>query len=228
MNAAYAIGAVTCTIIIYLCMTKLYKRFTVPLLMPIITTTFLIILLLLVFSIPYKTYMIGGKWIDELLGPAVVALAYPLYQNRKSLKEFFVPIIVGVIVGATVGVVSGLYLSKVLSIDPEIIYSIGPKSVTTPVAMDIASMTGGIPALAAVYVTIAGVFGAMTGPILFKLFRVNHYVGVGLGFGTASHGIGTARALEIGSNAGAISSIAMTLSAIYTAMILPVMISLLF
>jgi predicted murein hydrolase (TIGR00659 family) len=225
MNTLYAISSIVCTIIIFLLMTRLYKRYTHPLLVPIATTTFVILIILLFSSIPYETYMLGGKWIDGLLGPAVVALAYPLYQNRKSLKEFFIPIIIGVFVGSTTGIITGLYFSKVLAIDSDIILSLAPKSVTSPVAMDIASVTGGIPALAAVYVMFAGISGAMFGPLLLKMVKVNHFVGVGLGFGTASHGIGTARALEIGTNQGAISSIAMILSAVYTSIILPVLFS---
>ncbi|MDR4889286.1 LrgB family protein [Fredinandcohnia sp. QZ13] len=225
MNIVLTIISVISTIVIFLLMTRLYKRVTHPLLVPIATTTFVILIFLLIFSIPYETYMLGGKWIDELLGPAVVALAYPLYQNRKSLKEFFMPIIIGVFVGSTTGIATGLYFSKIVGIDPTIILSISPKSVTTPVAMDIASVTGGIPALAAVYVMIAGISGAMFGPILLKWVKVDHFVGVGLGFGTASHGIGTSRALEIGTNEGAISSIAMILSAVYTSIILPVLVS---
>ncbi|MEH7379604.1 LrgB family protein [Bacillus sp. JJ1533] len=227
MTTVFTIASIVCTIFIFLVMTRLYKRITHPLLVPIATTTFVILIFLLIFSIPYETYMLGGKWIDELLGPAVVALAYPLYQNRESLKEFFMPILIGVFVGSTTGIATGLYFSKIFAIDPKIMLSIAPKSVTTPVAMDIASVTGGIPALAAVYVMIAGISGAMFGPLLLKMVKADHFVGVGLGFGTASHGIGTARALEIGTNEGAISSIAMILSAVYTAIILPVLVSLL-
>lgn len=225
MNLIFTIASIVCTIVIFLLMTRLYKRITHPLLVPIATTTFVILIFLLIFSIPYDTYMLGGKWIDELLGPAVVALAYPLYQNRKSLKEFFVPIIIGVLVGSTIGIATGFYFSKVLAIDLGTMLSIAPKSVTTPVAMDIASVTGGVPALAAVYVMIAGISGAMFGPFLLRMVKVNHFVGVGLGFGTASHGIGTSRALEIGTNEGAISSIAMILSAVYTSIILPLLVS---
>ncbi|WP_077619121.1 LrgB family protein [Bacillus sinesaloumensis] len=226
MNTVSALASIVGTIGVFLVMTKLYKRFTNPLLVPIATTTFVVLLFLIIFSIPYDTYMLGGRWIDELLGPAVVALAYPLYQNRKSLKEFFVPIIIGVLVGSTTGIATGLYFSKVLAVDLDIILSLGPKSVTTPVAMDIASVTGGIPALAAVYVMIAGISGAMFGPLLLKMVKVHHFVGIGLGFGTASHGIGTSRALEMGTNEGAISSIAMILSAVYTSIMLPVLVTL--
>ncbi|WP_010678470.1 LrgB family protein [Bacillus timonensis] len=225
MNTVYTIASIVGTIAIFMLMTRLYNRFAHPLLVPIATTTFVILIFLLTLSIPYETYMVGGKWIDELLGPAVVALAYPLYRNHESLKQFFIPILIGVFVGSTIGIVTGIYLSKIAAINPEIILSIAPKSVTTPVAMDIASVTGGVPALAAVYVMIAGISGAMFGPLLLKISKVTHFVGIGLGFGTASHGIGTSRALELGTNEGAISSIAMILSAVYTSIMLPVLVS---
>ncbi|MFT4414942.1 LrgB family protein [Fredinandcohnia humi] len=227
MIAVYLIASIVGTIVIFLGMAKLYKRYTYPLLVPIATTTFILIVVLLLFSIPYDTYMIGGRWIDELLGPAVVALAFPLYQNREALKKYFLPIFTGVLVGSTTGVVTGIYFSRILLVEKEIILSLAPKSVTSPVAMDIAQIVGGVPSLSAVYVMIAGITGAMFGPYLLKVAKVNHYIGVGLGFGAASHGIGTAKALELGSNEGAISSVAMVLSAIYTAAILPPMLHML-
>ncbi|MCH1625361.1 LrgB family protein [Fredinandcohnia sp. SECRCQ15] len=212
------------TILVYQGMSLLYKRFHSPLLVPIATTTFILIMFLLLFSIPYDTYMIGGRWIDELLGPAVVALAYPLYQNRKALKKYFTPIFVGVISGTTTGILTGIYMAKLFSIDLKTMLSLTTKSVTSPVAIDIAEMIGGIPTLAVVYVMVAGISGAMFGPIFLKMAKINHYIGVGLGFGTASHGIGTAKALEIGKSEGAISSVSMIISAIYAAIICPIII----
>jgi predicted murein hydrolase (TIGR00659 family) len=220
-------GITTCifTIVIFQLMKGLYKKYHFPLLVPIATATTVIILLLLLFNIPYETYMQGGSWIGELLGPAVVALAFPLYQNKDILKKYFTPVVVGVFVGASIGILSGLSFALLLNIEKEILISLIPKSVTTPIAMDIASISGGIPTLAAVYVTVAGVGGSMFGPTLLKLCRINHYIGVGVGFGTASHGIGTARALEIGQKEAAISSISMILSAIFAAIVCPILIS---
>lgn len=218
---------VSMTIVTYQLMKLLYKKFYTPILVPIATTTFLLIIFLLIFKIPYDTYMIGGKWIVELLGPAVVALALPLYQNRRSLKQYFLPISSGVVVGSVVGILSGLLPALWLNFDQEVIISIIPKSVTTPVAMDLAAMTGGVPTLAAVFVTIAGIGGSMLGPLLLKKMRIKQPIGVGVAFGTASHGIGTAKALEIGKDEAAISSIAMILSAIITSVVCPFIIMLL-
>ncbi|WP_243291072.1 LrgB family protein [Bacillus sp. FJAT-47783] len=212
---------ILCTVCVYVVMVKLYKRYPNPLLVPIATSTFVIIGMLTFTHIPYETYMLGGKWIDELLGPAVVALAYPLYENRQKLKEHAGSIIISVLVGTFIGLVSGIALSLVFHVEETLVLSLAPKSVTSPVAMDIASMIGGIPPLAAVYVMIAGISGAMFGPILMKLLRIHHPIAIGIGFGAASHGIGTAKAYEIGSLQGAISSISMTLSAVFTSLLSP-------
>lgn len=224
MNIIYMISFIIGTILVYHGMSHFYKRFHFPLLVPIATTTFILITFLLLFSIPYDTYMIGGKWIDKLLGPAVVALAYPLYQNRSALKQYFTPIFLGVFSGTTTGILTGIYLAKLFSIDLKTLLSLTTKSVTSPVAIDISKMIGGIPTLAVVYVMVAGISGAMFGPLFLKMVNVNHYIGVGIGFGTASHGIGTAKALEIGKREGAISSVSMILSAIYAAILCPIIV----
>ncbi|PLR68543.1 MULTISPECIES: LrgB family protein [Bacillaceae] len=209
------------TIVIYAAMRQVYKKFPLPILVPIATCTFLLILLLLATRTSYTEYMTGGVWIDELLGPAVVALAYPLYENRRILKKYAFTILTSVFAGSMIGIVSGTALARLFHVDEQLILSLAPKSVTNPIAMDVADIIGGIPALAVIYVVIAGLSGAMFGPYLLNLFGIWHPVAKGIGLGTASHGTGTARALEIGELEGAISSIAMTLSGIFTAIICP-------
>jgi predicted murein hydrolase (TIGR00659 family) len=211
------------TVVVYYFMKALYARLYTPLLVPIVTSTVVIVAVLLGLHISYETYMTGGKWIAELLGPAVVALAFPLYHHRHMLKQFFWPIFNAVFAGAVVGIASGGALAYLFRLDKKLILSLMPKSVTSPVAMDIASLLGGIPTLAVAYVMIAGIFGAMFGPFLLKVFKISHFLGVGIGLGAASHGIGTAKALEIGKQEAAISSIAMTLSAVFAALLCPVM-----
>ncbi|WP_078545003.1 LrgB family protein [Litchfieldia alkalitelluris] len=226
MNLIWAVGMFLLTISVFAVMRLFYQKYHYPLFVPIATTSFIIIVALLAFNIPYERYMMGGSWIGELLGPAVVALAYPLYQNKDILKKYSIPVFVGVFVGSTIAILSGLWLSLLFKIDTEILLSLIPKNVTTPIAMDLAEMSGGVPTLAAVFVMVAGVGGAMFGPTILKMVKVNHYIGVGVAFGTASHGIGTARALEFGPKEGAISSIAMILSALYTAIVCPLFIQL--
>ncbi len=221
MNIVQAVCMIMLTLILYSGMKILYQKKPSPILVPIATTTLALILLLSLFNFSYEEYMTGGKWIDELLGPAVVALAFPLYQNRKLLKKYYIPIVAGVLSGSFISLVTGICMSIFIGLDKEVMLSILPKSVTSPVAMDIAGEIGGAPSLAAVYVMIAGIGGAMFGPSLLKRFGVTHYIGIGMGFGAAAHGIGTAKALEIGEREGAISSVSMILSAIFAAIFLP-------
>ncbi|MCL7747857.1 LrgB family protein [Halalkalibacter alkaliphilus] len=209
------------TIGVYVGSKKLYKRYPYPYMLPLLISTIAMIIILLVFQIPYETYALGGKWLEMLLGPAVVALAYPLYRQLPMLKNNFIPIITSVSIGAIIGIASGLLLSKWMGLEKELIYSLVPKSVTTPVAMDIATTIGGIPPLSAVLVMVAGIGGVVTAPYLFKWCKIVHEIGKGIGTGSAAHAIGTAKALENSEKEGASSSVAMTLSAIIVSFIGP-------
>jgi len=224
----YAAGFIFLTVLVFFLMKKLYQRFSYPVFVPIFTTSLLIVCFLFLFNISYHTYMSGGEWIAKLLGPAVVALAIPLFDHREMLKKYFFTIVFSVCIGAIIGISSGLALGVVFQLDQNLLLSIAPKSVTTPIAMDISEFSGGTPTLTAVYVMIAGISGAMFGHFGMNLFKVKHPIAKGIGFGTASHGIGTAKALEIGSLEGAISSISMTLSAIMTSIFCPIITTIIF
>ena len=205
-----------------------YQKYPYPFTLPLVVGTIVMIAILVVFQIPYDTYSIGGEWIEKLLGPAVVALAYPLYKQLSMLKKYFTSIVLGVFVGAIIGIVSGLMLAKWLGVEEMLIYSLVPKSVTTPVAMDVAKTLGGAPPLAAIFVMVAGIGGVVLAPYLFKWFKINHYIGKGIGTGSASHAIGTAKALENSEEEGAASSVAMTLSAIVVSVLGPMLVILLY
>ncbi|MEC2071800.1 LrgB family protein [Alkalihalophilus marmarensis] len=210
------------TIIIYGFAKTFYKRLSHPFTLPILTSTLSIILLLLLLDIDYHLYKEGSRWLDELLGAAVVALAYPLYKQLPMLKRFILPILLSITAGAFIGVFSGVLLSRWLGIDSSIIGALAPKSITTPVAMEIAYNLGSAAPLAAVFVMIAGIGGAVLSPFLYKWFNITHPISRGIGMGCASHAIGTAKAFENGELDGAASSIAMTVSAIVVALIITV------
>lgn len=216
--------AIVGTLIAYYMATWLYRRFHMALLLPVAIATLLVILVLIIGGISYDTYMIGAKWIDIFLGPAVVSLAYPLYQNRSILKQLKKPIIYGTFIGAIIGIMTGVFMAKIIGFEPTVIYSLTPKSVTTPVAMDISRSLSGISSLAAVFVMIAGIFGAMVSTFAFKICHLKHPIGRGVGLGTASHAIGTSRALENSLEEGSISTIAMILSAIFVSVLAPLLI----
>ncbi|MYL29668.1 LrgB family protein [Halobacillus halophilus] len=209
------------TVAIYLATLFVYRRHRRLYTTPVIVSTALIVIILLVFHLSYETYMTGGKWIDRLLGPAVVALAYPLYQFWDILKKMFVPIMTGTVIGAVVGIVSGLLLSKWAGFSDLIIHSIVPKSVTTPVAMSISESTGGVMPLTAVFVMIAGIGGLLIHPFVLKVSGLTHRIGRGVGMGSASHAIGTSASMERDTMEGSISTVAMVLSAVIVSIIAP-------
>ncbi|TMN22473.1 LrgB family protein [Lentibacillus cibarius] len=202
------------TVLMYLFMSRLYHRFRLPILIPALTTTFAIVLMLLLLGVPYDTYMIGGQWIDTLLGPAIVSLAYPLYKQRHLLVKNLYPILGGVVVGSLTGISSGLLLAQSLGFKEELLFSLLPKSVTTPVAMQIADGLGGLPSLAVLFVMTAGFTGVVVGPYILHWFRLDSSLAKGMAFGSASHAIGTSKAVEYGEYTTSVSSVAMTLSAI--------------
>ncbi|WP_047980355.1 LrgB family protein [Ornithinibacillus contaminans] len=222
-----ALLIVLVTIGSYMVAVKFHQLYNYPFTAPMIIASIILITILIVFHIPYETYMIGGKWINELLGPAVVALAYPLYRNRQLLKQLASPILIGAAFGSFVGVLSGIYLSKLAGVSDFVTYSLLPKNVTTPVAMDIAEAVGGETSLTAIFVVIAGVGGVSVSTIVFKLFHVNNSLAKGIGLGGASHAIGTASAMEENQLAGSIGSVAMVISALIVSVITPLLITLL-
>ncbi|GAB3049143.1 LrgB family protein [Virgibacillus ainsalahensis] len=209
------------TLFAYLFALRVYWKWRYTFMAPVFIATTIIITFLLIFHIPYETYMIGGEWINHLLGPAVVALAYPLYQQHKTLKKLALPVITGTVVGAFVGVSTGLILAKWVGVDETIIYSLIPKNTTTPVAMGVADSLGGVDSLAAVFVMIAGIGGTMLSSVAFKYTGVAHHIGTGVGIGGASHAIGTAVAMERDPLEGSVSTIAMVVSAVVVSIIAP-------
>lgn len=219
MNLVWGAAAIIGTVAIYLMFQHLYRRKRQPWLTPVATTGATVILILSLCSIPYQTYMIGGVWIDRLLGPAVVALALPLYRNRRVLKRFFVPIVAGVSLGSATSIAGVWIWSHLLGLDTVLMNSLFPQAVTSPVAVVISQELGGLPSLTAAIVIIAGMVGAVIGPLLFRRLQLDDSISRGLGYGCAAHGIGTARAMEDGETTGAVSSVAMTLAAVVTAVL---------
>ncbi|MCM3772736.1 MULTISPECIES: LrgB family protein [Priestia] len=219
-----AISIIIATVALYLVMAKVYVRFSYPILIPVLTTTVFVILLLLAFHVSYDEYMIGGKWINSLLGPAVVALAYPLYKQREMLVKYSIPIIGGVFVGLFAGMISGLVFAEVFGIDRSLILSIIPKSITTPVAIQIATGLGGVPSMTVVFVMIAGFSGVILGPLLLKWIRIKSSLGKGIALGSASHALGTSKAFEYGELTVSMSSVSMTLSAVLGSVFGPIVV----
>ena len=194
---------------------------------PILLTIAVLILFLKFAGISYETYNEGGQLIEFWLKPAVVALGVPLYLQLEMIKKQLLPIIISQLAGCLVGLVTVVVIAKLLGATPDIICSLAPKSVTTPIAMEVSKATGGIPSLTAAVVVVVGLFGAVFG---FKVLRVGHVgspIAQGLSMGTATHAVGTSTAMEISGKYGAYASLGLTLNGIMTAVFTPTILKLL-
>lgn len=211
------------TLVSYLVMNVVYVKYYKAFLIPILTATTAIILILVFAKVPYETYMLGGKWIDLLLGPAIVALAIPLYKQQDLLKKNLLPIVGGVSAGVLVGMISGVLFAKVVGFTEVFVLTLLPKSITSPIAIQISSTLGGIPSLAPVFVMIAGFTGVIFGPAFMQRMRIHTATGRGIGLGTAAHALGTSKAIELGEQEASMSSVAMTLCAIVGSFVAPIM-----
>ena len=204
----------------------LQKRMGWVLLNPILLTIATLILYLKCADISYETYSEGGELIAFWLKPAVVALGVPLYLQLEMIKKQWMPILLSQLVGCLVGVVSVVLIAKGLGATPDVICSLAPKSVTTPIAMEVSNATGGIPSLTAAVVVMVGLFGAVFGFKVLDMGRVKSPIAQGLSMGTASHAIGTSAAMEVSRKYGAYASLGLTLNGILTAILAPMVLRL--
>ena len=191
------------------------------LLNPILLTMIVLIVFLKVTGISYETYQEGGHLIEFWLKPAIVALGVPLYLQLEMIKKQWLPILLSQLVGCLVGLVSVILIAKGLGATPEVICSLAPKSVTTPIAMEVSEATGGIPSLSAAVVILVGLFGAVLGFKVMDFGHIKSPIAQGLSMGTASHAIGTSVAMEVGKKYGAYASLGLTLNGILTALLTP-------
>lgn len=188
---------------------------------PILVTIAVLIVFLKLTGISYDTYQEGARYIDFWLKPAIVALGVPLYQHLGQIRRQFVPIIVSQLVGCLVGLVSVVLIARWMGASREVIISLAPKSVTTPIAMEVCSAAGGIPSLTAAIVVCVGLLGAVFGFKMLEVWHVRNPYSQGLGLGAASHAVGTSRAMEKGDTYGAYASLGLILNGVLTALLTP-------
>ena len=198
----------------YLASLALYRKTRISLLHPLITSIFVIIVVLKTMDIEYESFQKGSHLIHFLLGQSVVALGYVLYEQIQYLKGNVISILTSVFVGAIVGIVSVIAIGELMGADAALVATLEPKSVTTPIAMGIAEKSGGIPSLTAVIVVV--------GPFVMKVLGIESRIAKGLALGASSHGVGTSVAIQIGAVEGALSGLAIGLMGIMTAILVPV------
>ncbi len=177
--------------------------------------------LLILTKTSYDTFFAGAQFVHFLLGPATVALAVPLYRNLGRVRATLVPMICALTLGSLVAITSAVAIGGLFGLPLALLASLGPKSVTTPIAMSLAKANGGIPALTAVFVVITGVFGAVIVTPLMNALRIRDWAARGFAAGLAAHGIGTARAFQVDPLAGAFAGIALGLNGALTALVTP-------
>lgn len=212
---------------IYFFAKLLQKKTGIVLLNPILLAIAAIIVFLKTFNISYDTYNEGGQLIEFWLKPAVVALGVPLYLQLETIKKQLMPIILSQLAGCVVGVVSVVVIAKLMGASQAVILSLAPKSVTTPIAMEVTKTIEDIPSLTAAVVVCVGLLGAILGFKTLKLLRVNSPIAQGLSMGTAAHAVGTSTAMDVSGKYGAYASLGLTLNGIFTALLTPTILRLL-
>lgn len=193
---------------------------------PILVAILVLIGFLKLTGLTYAHYAESASIIDFWLKPAIVALGVPLYLQLKNIRRQLIPLLVSQLVGCFVGIVSVVFTAKWLGASDEVIISLAPKSVTTPIAMEVTQSMGGIPSLTAAIVVLVGLFGAVFGFKLLQVGRVKSPIAQGLSMGTASHAVGTSRAMEYGRKYGAFASLGLILNGLLTALFTPLLLRL--
>lgn len=200
------------------------KGHMTPLLNPVLISITLIAGFLMLTGIEYRTYFDGAQFVHFLLGPATVALAIPLYRQIRLLLRSVTAVVVGLIAGAATAATSAMGLAWALGASERTIRSLAPKSATSPIAMAVSEGIGGLPSLTAVLAILTGIIGSIIAVWVLDAVRVRNEAARGLAMGTAAHGIGTARAIQLGEVTGAFSGLAMGLTALVTTIVVPLLV----
>ena len=230
--SATPLFGLTATLVVYVAAQAVYAKLDqAPWANPVLWTVVVLASGLLVTHVPYPTYFAGAQFIHFLLGPAVVALAWPLWMRREELRQRWDRLLIAALAGGIAAGSSAFGLAWAFGLPIEVTLSLVPKSVTAPVAMGIAEKIGGIPALAAVFAVLTGLVGALAGRYLFDALRIptthDGWATRGFALGTAAHGIGAARALQVNADAGAYAALALGLQVVLASVLIPLVFKLL-
>ncbi len=209
------------TLAVYQLSLAAYEKTRWFFLQPVLVSMTVLIGILLLCGLSYQEYRNGTFLLSVLLGPATVALAVPLYLNLRRIRALFWPVLITLLLGGLVATVLGVGLAWLFGADHMMLMTLAPKSVTSPIAMLVAEQIGGVAALAAVFVLITGVLGAICGPEMLRRIGVHHPAAQGMALGLTAHAVGTARALQEGEECGAFAALAMSLMGMLTAVVLP-------
>ena len=202
------------------------KKFKYSFLNPLLIANILIVGFLLTTGISLESYNVGGDYISVMLSPATVVLAVPLYRQISKLKQFWKPILAGIFAGSLTSLACVIVVSKLIGLSDTLMLSLLPKSITIPMGSVVSAQIGGIPSVTIIAITITGITGAVAAPAVCRFCRIKHKVAQGIAIGTASHALGTTRAMEMGEVQGAMSSLSIGVAGLFTAIVAPFIISL--
>ncbi len=203
------------------------QKFKYSFLNPLLIGNILIVGFLLITGVSLESYNVGGDYISVMLSPATVVLAVPLYRQIQKLQHFWKPILAGIIAGSLTAMACVIVAGKLLGLGKVLTLSLLPKSVTIPMGSVISEQIGGIPSVTIIAITVTGITGAVTAPAVCRFCRIKHKVAQGIAIGTASHALGTTKAMEMGEVQGAMSSLSIGIAGLFTAVVAPIVIELL-
>ena len=203
------------------------QKFKYSFLNPLLIGNILIVGFLLITGVSLESYNVGGDYISVMLSPATVVLAVPLYRQIQKLHHFWKPILAGIFAGSITAMTCVIVAGKLLGLTKVLTLSLLPKSVTIPMGSVISEQIGGIPSVTIIAITVTGITGAVTAPAVCRFCRIKHKVAQGIAIGTASHALGTTKAMEMGEVQGAMSGLAIGIAGLFTAVVAPIVIELL-
>lgn len=221
MSVVITIFSIIMTIAVYITSLTISRKYPSPFTMPIFLCTVILIVLLFISGISFEQYSLAKDIMTCLLGPATVALAVPLYKQRELILKHVVPVLLGLMIGTIATIVSAIYLSMWTGLSIDIMKALSIKSITIPIASEVAHIIEADSTLVAGFVMITGMLGAMFGSLLLNIAKITDPIARGLSFGTISHGIGTAQAMKEGEVEGATSGVAIGLTGIFTSLMIP-------
>ena len=201
------------------------KKTNKPIFNPLLIAILGIILFLSITKIPYESYKLGGDRINFFLGPVTIVLAVPLYKQFDLFKKYLLEILIGISCGVVVSFISIKLIGHFTNADVDIINSLIPKSITTPMGISLTKTLNGVEAITVVSIILTGILGAIISPIVFKIGKINNPVAKGIALGTSAHALGTTKALEMGEGEGAMSGLSIGISGIITVILIPIIIN---
>ncbi|MDQ0218802.1 LrgB family protein [Peribacillus cavernae] len=210
MKTIFFIGI---TYLLYRLAKKIYKRWPLPFLHPLLISPLALILLIAAIHVPADQYLASTKWISHMLGVSTVAFAIPIYKHIHIVKKHLGNIIISITTGTLVAILSSFALSLSMRLNPELVISILPRSITTPIAIEVSKEIGGLPALTTVFVICTGIFGSIIGPYAIKWMSITSPIARGLALGMGAHGVGTNKAREYGEQEATFSTLGMIFAA---------------